>query len=409
MSTPSKFRKWEAIATGLVFLVAIMVPLVLQLTMPQREIARSEGRKLTAFPKLKKMKWKFIKDFPEKFEKYYNDQFGGRNDLLAASATLKVKVFQTSPTKDVMIGKNGWLYYTGEGALDDHLGVTRFTGEQLLAWKEYLERRQAWLAKRNIRYVFVFAPDKQTVYPEFLPDRAAKFREGTAMDQLVAYLRQNCSVPVLDLRPTLVEAKRLGQLYWKTDTHWMFLGEYVGYERLTAELRTMYPMLNDSPYFYAKHPERIQQETDLRRIMRLPGTPLEGVPASNYTYDGRPQEVPLYQADNLRADKQTYSVEPPHPEVPLRVLVYHDSFFNGLIKYFCPHFAKSTYVWRTVSSPQKCEQEIARVMERDQPQLFVEEMLERYANTAPDPRYVFQGTAEDIAVLQAKPDSGNAH
>jgi len=409
MSTPSKFRKWEAVVTGIAFMVAIMVPLAMQWTLPQREIATSEGRKLTAFPTFKKLKWKSLRDFPEKFEKYYNDRFGGRNDLLAASATLKVKVFQTSPTRDVMIGKNGWLYYTGEGALDDHLGVTRFTDEQLLDWKEYLERRQAWLAKRNIRYVFVFAPDKQTVYPEYLPDRAAKFRDGTAMDQLMAYLRQNCSVPVLDLRPALVEAKRMGQLYWKTDTHWMYLGEYVGYERLAAELRAAYPMLGDSPYFYAKHPERIQQETDLRRIMRLPGKPVEGVPVSNFAFDGHPQVVPPFQADNLRADKLTYSVEPPHAEVPLRVLVYHDSFFNGLIKYFCPHFAKSTYVWRTVDSPEKCEKEIARVMENDPPQLFVEEMLERYANTPPDPHYVFGGGAIDEVAVQTKAEAEAAH
>jgi hypothetical protein len=403
MDHGANFRKWEAMILSVGFMLALAVPLTMQFGLPAREIAASEGRKLAKFPLIKKAHWKYIREFPQTFDHYYDDRFGGRNDLLAAAAVLKVKVFQTSPTKDVMIGKDGWLFYTGDGSLDDYRGLTRFSEAELRDWKEYLERRQAWLAKRNMRYIFFFAPDKQSIYPEFMPDRAAKVRAGTALDQLIAYLQKNCSVPVLDLRQPLREAKPLGQLYWKTDTHWMYLGAYAGYRELSEQLRSMFPQIQTSKYFIGKHPERIVNETDLKRVMGLPGTPVERVPPSNFKFGDEPSQRPSFVSNALRADTLTYSIQPPNPETSLKVVVYRDSFFNGLLTSFCPHFAKSTYVWRKKLRSEKQEQALTKLVEQEQPQLFVEEMLERFASTAPDPKIVFGGESGEVALPTKSP------
>jgi len=399
MSRTFSFKKWEAVVTGLLFIAAISLPSLWHFLKPDREVAAAEGRKLAEFPTMRKVKWKYVQKWPAKFEAWYNDHFGGRSDLLALGSFLKIHVFKTSPTKDVVIGKDGWLFFSGDGALENHLGLKRFTDAELRQWKDYLERRQAWLAKRGIQYVFLFTPDKQTIYPEFLPDRLAKLRDGTALDQLMAYLRQNCSVPVIDERENLLKAKSLGQLYWKTDTHWVSIGEYMGYTDLSAYLKPMYPAISQTGFFVGKEPGRLNKDPDLSRIMGLNDV-REIIPRSDFA-NKMPLDNPPKFSPDVPLDSRTFSIEPPRPESSARVLVYHDSFFNGILRYFSPHFAKSTYVWRLEMRSPKQEQELLKLINEEKPGLFVEEMLERFILTPPAPDFIFDGQPADVA-LQAK-------
>jgi len=394
MSRTFSFKKWEAVVTGLLFIAAISLPSLWHFLKPDREVAATEGRKLAEFPTMRKVKWKYVQKWPAKFEAWYNDHFGGRSDLLALSSFLKIHVFKTSPTKDVVIGKDGWLFFAGDGALENHLGLKRFTDAELRQWKDYLERRQAWLAKRGIQYVFLFTPDKQTIYPEFLPDRLAKLRDGTALDQLMAYLRQNCSVPVIDVSKSVRQAKPLGQLYWKTDTHWASIGAYAGYTDLSARLQSLYPAY--SPVGGNKL-QKARAEPDLARLMGLDHA-REVIPPNDFSSK---MEIHNKFSPKIPNDARTYSIEPPSPELATRALVYHDSFFNGFIGLFWPHFAKSTYVWRVEMRSPKQEQELLKLINEEKPGLFVEEMLERFILTPPAPDFIFDGQPADVA-QQAK-------
>ena len=134
----------------------------------------------------------------------------------------------------MILGKQGWLYYDGEPG--DHFidiyyrSVKPFTISELETWRTALEERQRWLAKDGILYLVVLAPNKETIYPEFLPDAVNKMNANTRLDQLVNHLRSNTTIDVLDLRGGSSRRKEEGTTIL-SDRHALEqLGAYIAYE-----------------------------------------------------------------------------------------------------------------------------------------------------------------------------------
>src|SRR5690606_552685 len=114
------------------------------------------------------------------------------------------------------------------------------------AWRQTLQDTYDWLTARGIAYLFVVPPDKHQVYPEEMPDSIR--RNGhSRIDQLVHHLAAHTTVPVLDLRPALHEAKMQERVYHMTDTHWNDRGAYVGYARIMSALARDVPALAPVP------------------------------------------------------------------------------------------------------------------------------------------------------------------
>jgi len=73
-----------------------------------------------------------IDQLPGKIDAYYGDYFGFRKQLIHWQSVLQRKWLGVS-TDNVVIGKNGWLFYSDEGTvLDDFLGRSRYTTESPL-------------------------------------------------------------------------------------------------------------------------------------------------------------------------------------------------------------------------------------------------------------------------------------
>src|SRR5471032_1208221 len=93
--------------------------------------------------------------------------------------------------------------------IDDVMGNRPFRDSELEAWRDLLQGRHDWLAQRGIRYLFVIPPDKHTIYPEHLPDwLVTAARPPQRLDQFIQYMKAHSDVPVLDLRQTLLDAKK---------------------------------------------------------------------------------------------------------------------------------------------------------------------------------------------------------
>src|SRR5436190_21050559 len=103
--------------------------------------------------------------------------------------------------------------------VEHYTGLARFSEQELKDWQELLEGRRDWLARRGCKYLFVVPPDKHSVYPEYLPDWLIKSETPSKVQQLIAHMKAHSTVPTLDLREALVEAKQGAVLYQMTDTH----------------------------------------------------------------------------------------------------------------------------------------------------------------------------------------------
>src|SRR5262249_19364446 len=58
--------------------------------------------------------------FPARFEAYFNDHFGFRDTLIRWHNYAMVRWLGTSPSPQVVVGRQGWLYFAGEHSIDDY-------------------------------------------------------------------------------------------------------------------------------------------------------------------------------------------------------------------------------------------------------------------------------------------------
>lgn len=140
-------------------------------------------------------------------------------------------------TSDVCVGTDGWVFLIGgsNNALDFYsTNTTPFTGDICDAWRDLLLRRADRLASIGSRYFHLIAPEKLSVYPEYFPgDLDLAVRPASRI------LAKDCDPR---LRSILIDpvnyfAKvkaRNHKLYWKTDTHWTYVGCFAAYQLLMA-------------------------------------------------------------------------------------------------------------------------------------------------------------------------------
>jgi hypothetical protein len=189
-----------------------------------------------------------LAEFAEGWERYFVDNFGFRPYLIRWNSILKLKLLNVSPVPGVMLGKESWLFYNSEvlgdgNTVNDFRGTIPLKATELVKLQRRLEANQRTFARRNIVYLVAIAPNKNTIYSEYLPDNIRKFRDTTRLDQLVGHMREHSPVKILDLREALFKAKNQYPVYWKTDSHWNSYGAYIGYVQIMRQLSAHLPAL----------------------------------------------------------------------------------------------------------------------------------------------------------------------
>jgi alginate O-acetyltransferase complex protein AlgJ len=250
----------------LLFGALLLVPAVAQLAgMGQ---STSENRILAPFPKL--TTFKDLADLTRASENYVNDRFGLRSQLVHANSLLHYR-FGISTSKDVVIGKDGWLFYTADRILEQHTGADIFKPDDLDKWVRQMEADRDWLAQRNIAFYMVAAPDKNTIYPEKLPDYPRPRNATTRLDQLTARLERS-TLDFINPKAALLAAKQKNiQVYFEGDSHWTQRGAFIAYELLMERIRKKFPdiipkTINDYSVSVEEHPA-----ADLAYLLTLYG------------------------------------------------------------------------------------------------------------------------------------------
>jgi hypothetical protein len=178
--------------------------------------------------------------FPAHYEAHFGDTFGLRDKLLRWNSYEKYFRLGTSPTKSQVVGRDGWFFYTGDNSMEIIRGAFALSEQELADWQTELEERSKMHAAAGRHYLFILIPNKETVYPERLPD-SIRPTGPTRMDQFFAWMREHSSVDVLDLRPAFLAAKAgdtgpMDPLYTPYGTHWASRGVYTAYAAIVGHL-----------------------------------------------------------------------------------------------------------------------------------------------------------------------------
>jgi alginate O-acetyltransferase complex protein AlgJ len=171
-------------------------------------------------------------------EAYFNDHFGFRRQLIHWQLKLQMAFF-SGGRSDVLMGKDGCLFFNESGmhSVENVMGAVPLSPAELEALQQVHESRRDWLAQRGARYVFVVAPDKQSIYPESLPSWLKPTGRPTRLDQFISHMRAHSDVSVPDLRPALRSARQSAPTYYKSDSHWNAFGGLIASEELAKTLQ----------------------------------------------------------------------------------------------------------------------------------------------------------------------------
>lgn len=381
IADPRRLAQWSLV---IVFGVILAAPLTgLWNPRTAEQLRERENREPAAFPTLKISdkgllpfpKKRAIREFPRKFDAWLNDHLGlrrqrlGLYNLAQTSGVLSNSFARPavgqSDRAPVIIGREGWLFYSGDRLVEDYRCTAPFTESELARWREVLLQRHHWLAARGMKYVVVFAPNKHSIYSEYLPRAMNRVGEKARLDQLVEFLADT-PVHIVDLRPALISAKSTARTYHRTDTHWNQFGAWAGYHELMHQLAKYWPTIQPWPL------ERYEIKT-----IDGPGDYLAKQVESPLPW--REEIIELIPKVARRAHSEELLVPDSDkaryhrsicPDAELsNIVVIHDSFMMALAPYLNEHFQRVQYKW-TNEFPTD-------LIEDEKPILVIQEFVQR--------------------------------
>jgi alginate O-acetyltransferase complex protein AlgJ len=338
-----------------------------------------ENRRLAEFP------WTAPQDgalraTTKGIDAYFSDHFAFRPLLIYAVNWSKLMIGASS-TPDVMLGTQNWMFLTD---LADYRGLSVVQPSAIADWRaKYIERR-VWVEQFGAHFLLVIAPRKGTVYPEYMPGYARPRGDQTRRRLFLDALRPGTDI--LDLTDPLRAAKAFGQLYYRYDTHWNFLGAYQGARAIVNYLHARY---QDVPRFddnnFTLEPLRNERQTfgdtgwfNLGVRIGVPFlTDSDTVIVRNGGWTTK------MQVRTVRRHMLVYTFTKDDPKLPT-VVVYADSFGYPLKRLIAEHFRRAVFVNPFEDEETPADEFPADIVERERPDYFIYLRWEYAAFVPPD-------------------------
>jgi alginate O-acetyltransferase complex protein AlgJ len=267
-----------------------------------------------------------------------------------------------------IVGKEGWIYFSEDLSIQNYQKTYAFNMGNIKRLTELLNKIDDQTREYGGELIVVVAPDKSTIYPQYMPDEIVIIGQASNLDRLIEYVNKNSDVQMLDLRPVLSEASRSEEIYYKTDTHWNCLGGFYASNEILSKISASYPdiqphTLNDFTFSTTSMvmdiPNMMGWDIEEKMVYLKPRfeTDLSIVQAN----DLHPKNQPLEIKINSRKDL---------PEL----MVFHDSFYACLGPFIEPNFS------RTISTHFKDAElpDYLDMISSEQPDIVIIEFVERY-------------------------------
>ena len=349
-------RKLSNLLMILAFLLIVSIPLIPPLAAPaqlrQADCPAQAGLPLACWLKA----WVKI---PSTFNAYFSDHYRLHQQAVDLLESARLYLLNEKTFPNVLIGKEDWLYYTGENNIQDYECTIPFTGAELAVIRERLLGWNERLQQHGIRFYVVIAPNKESIYPQYLPDQVQAGVRACRIDQVMQKL-QNTSLNVLDLRSPLQSAAQTAQVYHRTDTHWNSTGALIASQTILARIQKDIPDV------------RVPIAEEYTSEIRDHSGDLAGfLPRDTRFVEREAFLVPLQPSAVVfeEGSDGTAVSSIPGSDLP-KAVVFCDSFSDALKPYLSEHFSRVVY--------SRSFDLDFYLIEREQPEVVIFELAQRY-------------------------------
>lgn len=300
----------------------LMIPTVGLLWYDQPEV--TENKELAPVPVLWNEDSQLNKNYIQDAENYFLDHFAYRKELVAVNSFLYSEVFGVSSEDLVIKGRDGWLFF--RASLGDYDGSKHMSDRGLHNIAATLALMQEYSEGMGKQFVFICAPNKNTLYPEYMP----YYYKGTTTphnwERLVPYLDDK-NVNYVNLQTLFEEKNQI--LYHKGDSHWNNYGAALVQNEVLCNLNrehTDYSLLET------------ETVSDFRGDIDKILYPIRGHYEEEYDYSAymnyqyvSEKNVEAANIDTVCEDKNG------------SLLMYRDSFGNSLLPFFANEYGNATF------------------------------------------------------------------
>ncbi|MFT5733516.1 MAG: hypothetical protein ACI80K_002543 [Paracoccaceae bacterium] len=334
---PPLLMRWIDRALGLAFVCALATPGMLALHHGQKNAERTAEiiRRRPNTTPVAPVSLAALERFPNTFDPWFADAWGGRERALRAHALASMELFGTSPAGFLFFGKARWVFSSALRSMESFTGAAPLSEAELRSWQRSLEDRRRWLQARGIDHIVVLVPHKSSIYPELLPNGLQRARGVSRREQLHVWMAEQSDVVMLDVAPALLAAKpspgvlegadtTLSNIYSPHGVHWSAVGAHAGYVAIAE-------------YLHQHHRGPPPRPLDAFNVIKLPNSGDSW--ASRMLLDGVIHmsdlelrlKTPTLVTHRRAPDSTRKDVLSEHPNKSLpRVLLVHDSFGTDL-------------------------------------------------------------------------------
>ncbi|MBN2166108.1 MAG: hypothetical protein JW717_07525 [Marinilabiliaceae bacterium] len=344
------------------FIVLLWIPIFVQLTGFENLLVKDFTHELATLKK---------NTIAGRISGDFNHNFGLRDFLVKTKSQFCISVLKESPfPHSVVVGKNGW-YFLGnsyENVLNKSTGLEHFTNDELCTFVEVFRERLDWLKKHKIDYYFAVAPNKHSVYPEYLPFNLKQRK--TKLDQLVETLDTALNFKVINIRDRLISLKDTTELYFLTNSHWNRLGAYYAYCHIMESINEQYPQIKVEDANNYQLLRRWTKREDISMAMQID--------IDEYHVAFKPKMKPKSVEIKSSNNHSEFNVTN-HPlferrflkeGLPYKILVFRDSFFGSMGPFFNENIGECVYIWQ--------KDFIKEIVLKEKPDIVIHEVCERF-------------------------------
>ena len=322
-SETSTINKGVYVAFSCVFVAILLLPLV---CMPfASSDASAEKRELARAPQLMIDGRPNVNVLSEAGD-YFADHFAFRSLLVECDSTLKQKLFLTSATDNVVVGNNGWLYYSG--TLNDYRRSNAMSDRAIHNAAKNLSLVQERMEGMGKRFVVAIAPNKNSLYPNNMPYYQLKGEGATNAERLASEMTQQ-GVNHANLYDAFKQQENT--LYFQRDSHWTDMGALLAYQRIVESLGSTPMDLSSGGTVEDEHLGDV--DGMLHPVGAVPEKQEVYANVNRYTISNDVQSVEdnyIITASNLDEATDT-------------LIMYRDSFGNNLLKPFAASYKQAVF------------------------------------------------------------------
>lgn len=273
-----------------------------------------------------KVNGKINMGYLEELDDYFSKTFTFRNDLITADAKIMKSVFGQSNNDQIIVGKEGWLFFAE--TLDDYKGVTTITKRGANNIARTIELIQKVMEKGGSDFVFTIAPNKNSLYSQYMPESIKKLSNQKNYD-MVKEAMKNYDINYFDLFDFIGEKDEI--LYCKTDSHWNNKGAAITCTELMNRLNKQ-----GTDYNGIKSEKKFDYTGDLQEML-FPDTTKAS--EDNY-YFGNEKNI---NYTSPMKDVEAVSITTENSEKKDAIMMFRDSFGNAIIPYIADEYKACTF------------------------------------------------------------------